>query len=285
MSINFISKRCVVCLIVALLHGILMFGNYTIAETLSDMEVQKLFAEANTTFNEAMELRLTDQDQANQKFAKCINQWQQIITDGGIINGKLYYNIGNANLMQGKLGQAILFYRKAEQYITGDANLVANLDYARRMVHTRIELQTSSRIREILFFWHYDFSPKLKFLLFSGGFLAAWLWLIIRLLPQNLIKILLPRWPALIFFVFSIAFLGSLITDHIAQTHHDQGVVTENAVVGRKGPSQQGYEPSFSEPLSEGVEFTVVENRSGWILVQLRDGRSTWLPNTALEII
>jgi uncharacterized protein YgiM (DUF1202 family) len=45
------------------------------------------------------------------------------------------------------------------------------------------------------------------------------------------------------------------------------------------------YESSFQEPLHDGTEFTLVEERSGWYLIRLRDGSSGWIPIFSAELI
>ena len=54
-------------------------------------------------------------------------------------------------------------------------------------------------------------------------------------------------------------------------------MVTATALIARKGDAES-YEPAFTEPRAEGVEFVVVEQRGDWIRVRL-DGRlDGWVP-------
>ena len=48
----------------------------------------------------------------------------------GIHNGKLYYNLANAYLKQGKLGKAILWYERAQRLIPGDPDLAFNMNFS-----------------------------------------------------------------------------------------------------------------------------------------------------------
>ena len=68
------------------------------------------------------------------------------------------------------------------------------------------------------------------------------------------------------------------------QSNIRSGVILEQEVMGRKGDSTT-FEPTFKEPLHMGVEFNLVEERKGWLHIELADGRRCWIPESAAEII
>ena len=78
--------------------------------------------------------------------------------EGGIENGKLYYNLGNVYFRMNDIGRAILNYRRAESYIPNDPNLHQNLSYARSRRLDEIEERQKTKVLRTLFFWHYDLS-------------------------------------------------------------------------------------------------------------------------------
>jgi hypothetical protein len=47
-------------------------------------------------------------------------------------------------------------------------------------------------------------------------------------------------------------------------------------VIARKGNSDS-YEPAFTQPLSEGTEFRVVEVRSGWLNARISEDQTGWI--------
>ena len=55
-----------------------------------------------------------------------------------------------------------------------------------------------------------------------------------------------------------------------------EGVVLADDVVVRKGNSE-GFEPRFEQPLHEGVEFRVIEQRPDWLSIELPDGKTGWI--------
>lgn len=244
-------------------------------------EVETLFSQGQAAFEDGLAKREEDPAAAREAFERAASTWRGIIDAHDVHNGRLLYNIGNAQLLAGQLGPAILAYRQAEQYIAGDRHLVENLHQARTRVLTHIEPQPTTRLRQMLLFWHDDLSTRTRLLLFTLCFGAAWLWGLARLAPQ---WAQWPRWPAFAAGLAAVALAASLAVEQATAGEHLPGVVMHE-VVGRKGPSDQGYEPSFTEPLAEGVEFTVAEDRRDWLLTHLADGRETWLPREAVALV
>jgi SH3-like domain-containing protein len=53
-------------------------------------------------------------------------------------------------------------------------------------------------------------------------------------------------------------------------------VLVRSDVVLRSG-NGASFEPAIEEPLSEGVEFAILEARPGWWRVRLPDGTTGWV--------
>ena len=58
------------------------------------------------------------------------------------------------------------------------------------------------------------------------------------------------------------------------------GVVIQSSVEARKGNSEL-YESAFTEPLLEGAEFVVLEERAGWLNVQITNLGTAWIATRA----
>lgn len=241
---------------------------------------ESLFAQGQQAFDEALAKHAGDPVAAADSFRAAASIWQSLADDHGIHNGRLLYNIGNAHLLAGDVGPAILAYRRAERYIAGDRHLAANLDLARRRVRTSIETSGAARARGMLLFWHESWSQRTRMMLMTILWGAGWLWTLARLNGRLSAA---PRWPGWAALALALVFSASLAADLAAGP--DRGGVVMRETIGRKGPSDIGYEPSFTEPLAEGVEFAVVEDRGPWLLVRLRDGRETWLPRSSVELV
>jgi hypothetical protein len=79
--------------------------------------------------------------------------------------------------------------------------------------------------------------------------------------------------------IASLVVTLTIISGGLAAWHHagQQGVVIVSEIYGRKGPAYS-YNTAFHEPLHDGLEFTIVDRRSDWLLVELADRRRCWVP-------
>ncbi|NIP92203.1 MAG: tetratricopeptide repeat protein, partial [Akkermansiaceae bacterium] len=109
----------------------------------------------------------SDPGQARELYRKAAMRFERVVRDGGIENGKLFYNMGNAYFRAGDLGRAILNYRKAEQFSPNDRNVQQNLEYARSQRKDDLGKKDETKALRTLLFWHYDFSFGQRFTLFA----------------------------------------------------------------------------------------------------------------------
>ena len=70
---------------------------------------------------------------AEGKFAEAASAYEKILQSGAV-SPALYFNYGNAEFKSGNLGRAIAAYRQAAQLTPRDAEVRANLDFARNQV-------------------------------------------------------------------------------------------------------------------------------------------------------
>ena len=260
---------------------ILMLSAAAQAEArLTGDELSTHLAQAEQNFRRAMELDRSDPDAAKAYYREAILHYEAIAKNGGVRNGKLYYNIGNAYFRLGDTGRAILNYKRAELFMRNDANLRQNLDYARNRRADRIELRQKEKVLETLFFLHYDIPSRIKLLIFAISFGALWVAAAARLLLKaGWLKIVI-----IVAAVSSAAFLVSLAVDAASLARTPAGVITAEEIVGRMGDADT-YQSSFKEPLHAGSEFRLLERRTGWWHVELENGDRTWIPEGAAELV
>ncbi|MBN1674407.1 MAG: tetratricopeptide repeat protein [Kiritimatiellae bacterium] len=242
--------------------------------------VQMLFHEANSLFRQANERVRRNPDEAKELYRRAALRFERIANEGGIENGRLYYNIGNAYFRMEDLGRAVLYYRRAQQYIPNDINLQQNLQYARDKRLDKIDEKQRTRVLKTLFFWHYDFSARARSVLFAVFFLAVWGGAALRLFFRRGWL----NWTLALAAIAAALFMASLLVETAALRNERPGVVISPQVVARKGDSET-YEKSFTEPLHAGTEFTLVEQRADWYHVQLADGRRCWVPAKSAELV
>ncbi|MFC1671767.1 hypothetical protein ACFL01_01395, partial [Planctomycetota bacterium] len=243
-------------------------------------EKADLFSRAKKAFSEGNALRAQKPLAARQEYARAASLFERIAREGGVRNGKLYYNIGNAYFLNDQMGQAILCYRKAERLIPRHDDLTRNLSAARMRRKDKIEVETRTKAMEILFFWHYDFSLRARFIL-CVLFLEA-------ILALAILSLLKPQrrnhWPMATAAVLCLGLAASVLVEEYSRITAREGVITTGEIVARKGDGE-AYSPSFKAPLHEGTEFLVLEERGTWLHVRLTDGRTCWIPLAAAGLI
>ncbi len=266
--------------VAALLAILAIAGASSARAKLSDQEIASHRTQAEQLFRRAMELDRTDPDAAKAYYQEAILHYEAIVKEGGVRNGRLYYDIGNAYFRLGDIGRAILNYKRAELLMGADQNLKQNLDYARDRRADRIELRQKERVLQTLFFIHYDVPSSVKLVVFAAAFGALWASAAVRLfLRSGWLKVVLA-----LAAVVSAVFLASLVVDAASFARNPEGVIVAPEVVGRMGDADT-YQPSFKEPLHAGSEFRLLEKRPGWWHVELVNGDRTWIPEGSAELV
>jgi tetratricopeptide (TPR) repeat protein len=241
-----------------------------------------------------------DPQEAAALYRRALDRFITVAEEGRARNAGLYYNIANTYYRLGSLGEAILYYRRAELLNPADRNLRHNLAFARSQRADRLPPDQLSRLARVLFFWHYLLSPSARMYLFVAAFCVACAAAALAVIQgarsvsagtvgarPTVLRIPAPRHPALpalIAGAVALLLLGSLIAGEANQARSRAGVIVAEEVVVRKGDGT-AYQPSFVDPLHQGTEFVLLENRSGWYHVRFTDGRSGWLPASAARMV
>ena len=247
---------------------------------LTDAQKQDLYSQAKENFRQAEEAVQQDPEASRELYKRAALRFERLVREGGIQNGRLYYNIANTHMRLGDVGRAILNYRRAEEYIAGDPNLQQNLAHARSRRQDQVPERQRTKVLKTLLFWHYDLSPGTRSVLFTVSFLFFWLVAGVRLFSVRMGRV----WLLVSAGILWMLFLGSLVVEDVTRIQVRQGVVLADEVVGRKGDGKT-YQPSFKEPLHAGTEFLLVEERLNWYQIELSDGRRSWIPNKSAELL
>jgi len=243
-------------------------------------QINTLFTQANEAFREANSER-TDPTKAERLYEEAILAYEKIIDRGRIENAGLYYNLANTYFLKDDIGRAILNYRRAAKLDAADTNIQKNLDFARSRRVDKVQLKTQKRVLHTLFFWHYDFSLRTKFVLTCIVFAAC-------CIALTLI-VWFGRSPAatttvVITGVLTLCLVVSVVIETRTQAAEICGVITADKVIARQGDGQN-YAPSFKEPLHAGTEFDLLEDRTGWLHIKLADDTDTWIPDHSADLI
>ncbi len=252
----------------------------TVRSALPKEQVYSLFNQANQFFREA-NTTANDPDQAQKLYEKAILNYEKIISDGRIKNSKLYYNLGNVYILKDDLGRAILNYRRAERLDKADTNIQKNLAFARSRRIDKVEVKTEERILETLFFWHYDYSIKTKFLATCICFAIICISATVMLWRGKSAPLVAT---AAICGLLTVSFLASVILETRSRANTICGVITDQQVVARQGDGPN-YPESFKDPLHAGTEFDLLERRSGWFHIMLSNDSDGWIPDNSADLI
>ena len=235
-----------------------------------DLETSRRFQAAEQAFAAA---------KTAEDFERVAQQYQQVGNEQ-FKSGTLFYNQGNAWMRAGKSGRAIAAYRQALRFRPRDPYLSANLQNALRATGQKTPITDNLGTVGYLFFWQNWLSYPEKFIATTLALMAT---LSLRLLAQTTsFRTGLSRTSIATAVIF-VLFAGSAIWDWQRFENTTNGVVSDRTVVARKGNSES-YEPAFTDPLSEGKEFVVIEQRENWLNAQFEDAGTAWLPLRAVEL-
>ena len=236
---------------------------------------------AQTAYDQGVESARTDPAAAQKYFAQAANGFDKVVKSG-VTNGKLLYNLGNAQVQAKQIGSGIGSYLQAQRIMPGDSQLQSNLAHARTLVKDRFDSGGGILMEDVSDWWHLiSFNSRLTL---AGIFwIAAWS-IAAFLLHQpaaarhETARVLVRR-AAWGLAICGVILGATVVSDITAAQLWPQGVTTSDGVMVRKG-NGDGFDPQFAEPLSQGVEFRVLQQRPGWLLIRLGDGKTGWISAT-----
>ncbi len=272
------------CRLLLLIGSFLLLLIYAYAAhagtSLSDNEKKELYSQGTEYFHQATQISDTDPAGARELYDKALLRFERLVQEGEIKNGKLFYNIGNIFFLLDDIGRAILNYRRAEQYIPNDSNLVKNLAYARSMRQDKLEIKDREKILQTLFFFHYDLGTQTRLIFFSLFYISLWIFAGIRIFSRRPFT----SWGLGVTLFFTLLFGISLFVESRQTAINRIGVIVDAEVIGRQGDAES-YQASFEDPLHGGTEFALLEERGAWWQIELPDGRSSWIPARSGELV
>jgi tetratricopeptide (TPR) repeat protein len=196
------------------------------------------------------------------------------ILNSGTVSPNLLFNDGNAEFKSGNLGRAIAAYRRAAQLAPRDADIRANLEFARNQVQgatwreTRwLDWLSGLTLNEwtglaALVFW-------LAFLLFAA----------IQIRPSWGGRLRSPACGVAVAAVGLCVCLGVAAEIHFTRSI---AVVVLPDAVTRSGPFNDAQN-AFA--VHDGAELAVLDQRNGWVEVTDGTGRIGWMQGGQVEVL
>jgi len=244
--------------------------------TASAADATKFIAPAIAAYREAMES--TQADERLERFRRAERLFAAAIEESGG-SGELYANLGNASLQAERLGPAVLAYRRALLLDPSLERARQNLVHARGLLPDWVPSPPHAGVLDSFFVWHTQLSRSSKLDLAAVAFAIAMLSLAASIAfglvsARYLTGLASAVWLALL---ASIAFDPSRAADR-------EGVVVAREVLARAADSINA--PSrFGDPLPSGTELRILEDRGGWLQIELYNGRNAWVVSSAVERI
>jgi len=231
--------------------------------TAPDLESAREFQDVESAFAAAA---------TSDEFSRVAARYDQL-QSSGLVSGVVFFNQGNAWMRAGHPGRAIAAWRQAQRYRPRDPYLKANLENALNKCGSTSPLALDDGVAGYLFFWQDWLSYPEKFLLTSVFLLTMCL---ISLAGRFAVSDTLRKRLTVCSGVLCVLVALSCVRDWQRFDRTIHGVVIQAGVEARKGNSET-YEPAFTEPLSAGAEFVVLEQRADWCNIQLHELGTAWV--------
>lgn len=232
------------------------------------------YSNAEQLFDDGIKIYETDKSESLKLLNLSKEAYIQL-TEDGYKNGDIYFNIGNICMLTDDVANAILNYKKSLTY--SDKKIYRDaLNYARTQLNETVNVSTYHKVFKKLFFWHYDVSYGIKlwfgFVMLALLILSIFIFLIIK---KEFVKVLI--------YLFSFLFVINTIFVVSASITFPTGVVMQD-FDARNGDNNI-YSSAFGRSIPKGSEFTLLEEREGWVKVKLIDGNICWIEDLYVELI
>jgi tetratricopeptide (TPR) repeat protein len=193
-----------------------------------------------------------------------------------ITNGSLYYNLGNSYLKAGKIGKALVNYRRAELFMPLNEDLQANIQYALQQTIDKIEGRDPYSYIKSFCFWYSRLTIKELVTIFLVANIGLWGIALFQLFKKQEYL-----WLVLYVFIASTILFGASAAVKVYSYYYKPGgVVIAREITVRSGGS---INDTALFGLHEGAEFDWLEDNDGWIKIHLRDGKKGWVQKETVE--
>lgn len=218
------------------------------------------------------------------QYAQAVQAYEQLASQG-FADGALFYNLGNARFRQGDLGQAILNYRRAQQYMPRDPDVAANLAVARSLTVDQGEtVQDGGILSQIGHTVQSWLTPDEVAMVALG----SWIVLVLSLLLWGSLKrggawhrrVGRVSMVLAVLFAVSVLALGSSL---YVDSWGSDGVIVAAEVEVASGPGAH-YAAEFT--LHSGAEVSLIEVQGNWVGLAVSGSEvEGWIPAGAVEAI
>ncbi len=218
------------------------------------------------------EFDVADKLYAEGKFADAAAVYEKILQSGAT-SPNLLFNYGNAEFKAGRLGRAIAAYRRAEQLAPRDADVRANMEFARNQVQG--PSLSAGRWEN----WIGTLTLNEWTVLAAAAFWLTFL-LLAAMQIWPALKAVLPgftRGVAVVTILSGVCCGAAVSIDFSRQT----AVVIAPDLVARSGPFADAQNAFTAH---DGAELAVLSRLGDWLQVADGSGKTGWLERGQVEI-
>lgn len=220
---------------------------------------------------------LANQSYKAGDFQAAADYYEKIISTG-VKTGDIFYNLGNACFKTGRVGRALVNYRKAELLIPRNEDLQTNLQYALELTTDRIECREFQSFLKSFCFWYSKLSSSELCKLFLIINFIFWILLAVRIFFAGEITAITLYVLMFMTLVLGISFGLKTYNTHVLKS----GIVIAKEIMVRSG---DGSNDTVLFKLHEGAEFSWTDEHAEWVKIELCDGKKGWVQKATVEKI
>lgn len=229
-------------------------------------ESNSIFFRANNAYSE-------------ERYDDAIKDYEELV-NSGVKGANIYYNLGNAYLRMGNKGKAILYYERAFRMCPRDADIQANLNFARSLVESGVQQKDISWYKQALFFLHGFLSANEITILVSALYFIIIILVALGIYFRALRRMLF--YSAAAFFIILIIVLPSLIGSIYKSEYQNYAVIMVEETATRFEPNDDA---TVHFTLYEGAIIQVSKSQGEWHQIIRSDGKMGWLKGLTFGII
>lgn len=217
----------------------------------------------------------------NGDFHAATTSYEEILARG-LSSVKLYYNLGNSCFKEGRLGEAILYYRRALRMAPGNDDIRYNLEVA--------ESRTKDNIEQIPEFFLTQWLRSVRHMMSCTAWSLLSLVALVCALGLFLVYLLARRlsWRKGGFYGTMVAVLLFIVTTSFAMGERremldrTQAVVMSLSTAVKSSPDRSATDLFV---LHEGTLVEITGRLEGWCEITIADGKKGWLEEKTIETI
>jgi tetratricopeptide (TPR) repeat protein len=211
-----------------------------------------------------------------EEYAKAASAFSGV-ADAGIKNGKLFYNLGNSYLKNGRLGHAVLWYERALRLIPDDPDLKFNHEYVLSLIKDEAD-DGNLPIFRVLFFWKHLMSATT----------IQWTGILLNLFAVLMLTIPVVRkkkkvkTSAYLLLILAVIFILTAFYNFYETAYIKKAVILPEQVSVRSGLTDNSTELFV---LHTGTKVKIEKENTAFFRIFFSDGKIGWIKKSDAGII